>query len=56
MNFIYIIYNVYLINFYNKIIIFLYSYLVSNQLTGEASVEAYVRCIQKGCRCIEGKI
>lgn len=29
------------------------TYLVSNQLTGEASVEAYVRCIQKGCRCIE---
>ncbi|KAG4091984.1 PLC-like phosphodiesterase [Neocallimastix lanati (nom. inval.)] len=29
------------------------TYLVSNQLSGGASVEAYVRCMQKGCRCIE---
>jgi len=29
------------------------TYLIGNQLSGEASVEAYVRCIQKGCRCIE---
>jgi len=29
------------------------TYLTSNQLSGGASVEAYVRCMQKGCRCIE---
>jgi Ca2+-binding EF-hand superfamily protein len=29
------------------------TYLVGNQLSGAASVEAYVRCMQKGCRCIE---
>jgi len=29
------------------------TYLVGNQLSGGASVEAYVRCMQKGCRCIE---
>lgn len=29
------------------------TYLVGNQLAGSASVEGYVRCIQRGCRCIE---
>eukprot|EP01017_Pseudomicrothorax_dubius_P031520 TRINITY_DN4039_c0_g2_i1.p1 TRINITY_DN4039_c0_g2~~TRINITY_DN4039_c0_g2_i1.p1 ORF type:complete len:771 (+),score=146.87 TRINITY_DN4039_c0_g2_i1:282-2594(+) len=29
------------------------TYLMSNQLTGESSVDAYVRAIEKGARCLE---
>lgn len=29
------------------------TYLVSNQLTGESSTQAYVNAFQKGCRCVE---
>lgn len=29
------------------------TYLVSNQLTGESSTQAYINAFQKGCRCVE---
>lgn len=29
------------------------TYLTGHQLTGEASVEGYVRCLRRGCRCVE---
>lgn len=29
------------------------TYLMTNQLTGESSVRAYVNAIVKGCRCVE---
>lgn len=29
------------------------SYLMGSQITGESSVEAYVRCLLDGCRCVE---
>ena len=29
------------------------TYLLSNQLTGESSTQAYVNAFQKGCRCVE---
>lgn len=29
------------------------TYLTSNQLTGESSVEAYVHALSLGCRCVE---
>ena len=30
-------------------------YLLEDQLTGKSSVQAYVRVMQKGCRCVERK-
>lgn len=29
------------------------TYLLSNQLTGESSTQAYINAFQKGCRCVE---
>ncbi|KAK4702929.1 hypothetical protein P7C70_g3286, partial [Phenoliferia sp. Uapishka_3] len=29
------------------------TYLVGNQLAGEATVEGYIRALQQGCRCVE---
>ena len=29
------------------------TYLLSNQLTGESSVIAYLNAIELGCRCVE---
>jgi len=29
------------------------TYLLSNQLTGESSVQAYINALKKGCRCVE---
>lgn len=29
------------------------TYLLSNQLTGESSVQAYINAFHKGCRCVE---
>jgi len=29
------------------------TYLLSNQLTGESSVHAYIQALLKGCRCVE---
>ena len=29
------------------------TYLMSNQLTGESSVHAYINALKKGCRCVE---
>lgn len=29
------------------------TYLMSNQLTGESSVLAYINALNKGCRCVE---
>ncbi|EGR27629.1 phosphatidylinositol-specific phospholipase x domain protein [Ichthyophthirius multifiliis] len=29
------------------------TYLLSNQLTGDSSTQAYINAIQKGCRCLE---
>ena len=29
------------------------TYLLSNQITGESSVHAYVSALKKGCRCVE---
>lgn len=29
------------------------TYLLSDQLVGDSSVEGYIRALQKGCRCVE---
>jgi hypothetical protein len=29
------------------------TYLMSNQLTGQSSIDAYINAFQKGCRCVE---
>ena len=30
-----------------------HSYLLEDQLRGPSSVEAYIRALNKGCRCVE---
>lgn len=29
------------------------TYLMSNQLTGQSSIDAYINAFQRGCRCVE---
>ena len=43
------------ITFIITISAFCFRYLLDNQVTGESSVDAYIKALKQGCRCVECK-